>query len=166
LNAIANGQGPSVAGAQLTQGLEQIERGVNQESSDQRGNNGILARYAAINGGAEAASQANQSQALARATEEANARNQIAGILNNESNTAAGIYGTNSAAATAANSTAAQQSIANNQLGAQYLGAGLNGLAAYKAYSATTPGAGGSTSTGGGLSFTAPTDPDGIATLS
>ena len=74
------GQGPSVAGTQLQEGLDQSLANGNSMAASGTGVNGALARYAAILSAGNQAAQTNQAGALLRAQEEAQARQQLGGV--------------------------------------------------------------------------------------
>jgi hypothetical protein len=158
LTRIASGQGPSVAGLQLGQGLEQIDRSLASDAAGTRGAGGVLAHYGAMQAGANATAATNQAAAIARAQEIANANNALAGLTGST-------LGTTTAANTAANALDFDKT-------KTYLGAGLQGATSLGAHllSSGAPsagdGAGAASSGGGSLNFTPPTDEDGVATLS
>lgn len=161
LTQIANGQGPSVAGQQVAGTLSQIERGAQSMAAGARGDDGVLARYAAIQAGAQAAADANQTAAMARVKEISDANTTLAGL---DSST----LGTTSGNTNSANQLALNSQIAQNDYNTKLLGSGLQGAGQYLAFNGTNKTAGGSSgssSLGSGLNFTAPTDPDGVATL-
>ena len=133
----ANGQGPSVAGLQLGQGLEQIQRGQQAQAAGATGQGGVLARYAAMTGAANAGAQENQAAALARAAEVAHAQQNLGGVLNNESSTAANIYGTQVGGQNAANANSIAGKKNDEDFATKLLGSGLAGYSQYKAAGAT-----------------------------
>jgi hypothetical protein len=155
LTAIANGTGPSVAGLQLGQGLEQIQRQTGSEAAGTRGEGGVLARYGTMQAGANADAATNQAAAIARAQEIANANQQLTSL-------SGGTLGQLTSANTAANALQAQQQNL-------YLGTGLKAISDAGASKVSTappaPTSGGNS--GGSLNFTAPSpdDEDGLATL-
>ncbi len=89
------GQGPSLAGLQLNQGLEQINRGSMNQAAGAGGNNGVLARYAAMGSAAQAGAQTNQQAALARADEINQARALLGQNLGNMGQQTGNLYGAN-----------------------------------------------------------------------
>lgn len=149
LTAIASGQGPSVAGLQLGQGLQQIQRQEASQVAGTRGEGGVLARYGAMQAGGQAAAATNEAQAIARAQEEAAANQQLSGLASNT-------LGTTTTANTAANALATQQQNL-------YLGAGLQAISAAGAHAVSSAPSSGNS--GGSLNFTPPEDEDGVATL-
>lgn len=152
LTAIASGQGPSVAGLQLGQGLQQIQRQVGSEAAGTTGEGGVLARYGTMQAGANADAATNQAAAIARAQEIASANQQLSGL-------AGGTLGTLTSANTAANALQAQQQNL-------YLGAGLRAVSdAGASKVSTAPPAAPAGNSGGSLNFTPPEDEDGVATL-
>jgi hypothetical protein len=93
LNAVAHGQGPTVAGTQLAIGQDQAARQQLAQAAGASGNNAALARMNAMGNTAQLQAQTNQAASLARAQEEANALNQLAGVtsaMTNQSQAAAG----------------------------------------------------------------------------
>lgn len=151
LTRIANGEGPSVAGIQLGQGLEQANRASLSNSAGLTGNNGVLARYNAMQLGANQAAQENGQAALARTQEIQNANNALAGVTGT-------LYTQGSANTNAANALALQQQKQNFDETTKLLGTGLKAASDYGATKATTGAAPGSTlasslgSDGGGSS--------------
>jgi hypothetical protein len=91
----ANGQGPSVANTQLQQGLGDINRNAMSQAAGATGAGGVLARYGAMIGGANAAAQTNQAAAIQRAQEIAQARAQAANVLAQQQQNTSALYGTN-----------------------------------------------------------------------
>src|SRR4029077_5936990 len=95
LKGVIAGTAPSVAQAQLSQGVEQARRQADSQASGASGTNAALARMQAIQTGGELGAQANQSAALVRAGETAAARGQEAQILGQQAGEATQQYGTN-----------------------------------------------------------------------
>ena len=133
----AEGKGPSVAGLQLGQGLEQIQRGQLEQAAGATGQGGVLARYAAMNNAATAGAAENQQAALARAAEVAHAQQALGGVLNNESSTAANIYGTQISGQNAAQANAIAAKKNDEDFGTKLLGSGLSGLSQAGAFNST-----------------------------
>jgi hypothetical protein len=95
LYGVANGGGgPSVAGTQLQQGLDQTLAAGNSMAAGGSGANGALARYAAILGAGRSMADTNQSAALLRAQEVAQARAQLGGVLGAQAGESGNLYGT------------------------------------------------------------------------
>ena len=90
-----NGIGPSVAGTQLQQTLDQNNRAAMGMASGASGTDSVLARYMAQQ--AQGANNANalQSGALLRAQEVANARAQLGGLTSGMANESGNLYGNN-----------------------------------------------------------------------
>jgi hypothetical protein len=88
------GGGPSVAGTQLQQGLDQTLAAGNSMAAGGSGANGALARYAAILGAGRSMADTNQSAALLRAQEVAQARAQLGGVLGAQAGESGNLYGT------------------------------------------------------------------------
>lgn len=99
LFAQAQGQGPSVAGAQLGQGLDLINRGQMAQAAGANGQNGVLARYQAMQAAAQQGAALNQQQAIARAQETAHAQALLGQNLGNQAGESSNMYGTVSGAA-------------------------------------------------------------------
>lgn len=98
--------GPSVADAQLQQGLGQIRSAANSEAAGATGADAALARQDATLATGDAATKTNQQAAVLRAQEVAQAQQQEAGVLGNEASENAGLYATNLSGATAASGQA------------------------------------------------------------
>lgn len=129
LQSVANGQGPSVAGQQLGQGLDQISRNALTQAAGTTGNGGVLARFGAMQAAATAGAQANQSQSLVRAQEIANANQQLGGVLGNQATQSTGMLGTVTGAQNAANANNINSTKNSSDAATNLLGSGLNGLA-------------------------------------
>jgi hypothetical protein len=142
LQAQALGQGPSVAGIQLGQGLEQINRGQASQAAGVGGEGGVLARYSAMNNAAQAGAAENQSAALARATEIANAQQNLGNVLGNENATGASVYGTNISGGNAAAANAIGKTKNEEEFGTKVAGAAASGIASGGASSALGDGLG------------------------
>jgi hypothetical protein len=95
LNDVIAGNAPSVAGAQLQQGLGQIRQQADSQASGASGTNAGLARLQAIQTGGDAAAGVNQQMALVRAQEIADATRNSGAVLGNMASQSAGMYGTN-----------------------------------------------------------------------
>ncbi len=147
LRMTSMGLGPSVAGAQLGQGLEQINRAQGSQAAGVGGEGGVLARYEAMNSAAGAGAAANQSAALARATEVANAQHNLEDVLGNESTTAGNIYGTNVTGVNTGNANSITEKKNDEDFQTKLLGAGLSGYSQYKAGLGSGGAAGGSGAT-------------------
>lgn len=107
LQKTINGTAPtSVAQTQLVTGLDSIKSAENSQAAGATGANAALARQNAQLGIAQAGAKENQDAAGLRATEVTNAENTEAGVLGNEANENAGLYGTNLQGATAASGQA------------------------------------------------------------
>lgn len=107
LNADIAGTAPSVAGTQLRQGLEQIQRGADSQASGATGTNAGLARYGAIQASGAAGAEANQDAAMARVQERANAIAAKGQLLGQQQQGANQMYATNVSGANAAAGNAA-----------------------------------------------------------
>lgn len=81
-----SGTGPTVAGTQLATGLDQGQHQQLAQAAGASGNNAALARMAAMGNTANMAMTTNQNQATARAGEQQNALNQLAGVTGNMQN--------------------------------------------------------------------------------
>ena len=90
-----NGQGPSVASTQLQQSLGQNLNGGLAMGAGGSGANSVLARYLASQATGQNADQIAQAQALLRAQEIAQARQQYGQNASNMANQAGNLYGTN-----------------------------------------------------------------------
>lgn len=90
-----NGIGPSVAATQLQQSLGQNLNGGLAMGAGGSGANSVLARYLASQATGQNADQIAQAQALLRAQEIAQARQQYGQVQNNIANQAGNLYGTN-----------------------------------------------------------------------
>lgn len=88
LNATIAGKAPSVAQAQLEQGLSQIVQQQQSQASGATGEGGALARVAAANNTANAQTATNAAQAGVRANEVTGAETALGGVLGNEANQA------------------------------------------------------------------------------
>ncbi len=106
LNAVAHGQGPSVAGTQLAIGQEQAANQQLAQAAGASGGNAALARMNAMSNTAQLQAQTNQAAALARAQESTNALNQLAGVTGNMTNQSGGMAGQKISAANALNGLA------------------------------------------------------------
>lgn len=95
LSDVIAGRAPSVAGAQLQQGLGQVRQAADSEASGASGNNAALARIEAIQAGGAAGASANQTGAILRAEEVANAERNEGAVLGNVAGQSAQMYGTN-----------------------------------------------------------------------
>lgn len=95
LNQVIAGTAPSVAQAQLQQGLGQIQQAQQSDASGATGTMAALARMNAQQNTGQAQAQMNQQQALVRAGEVAAARQAKAGLLANQANQAGNMYGQN-----------------------------------------------------------------------
>lgn len=91
----AQGGGPSLAGAQLGAGLDQINRTATSGAAGASGQGGVLARFAAMNAASSAGAQANQTAALARVAEIQGAQHELGANLGTMGGTNANEYGTN-----------------------------------------------------------------------
>lgn len=91
LNSMAMGQGPTVAGQQMQVGLDQAARTQMAGAAGASGSGAVLSRMAAMNNTANAQMQTNQQQGVARAGEQTNALNQLAGVTNNMANQSQGM---------------------------------------------------------------------------
>ena len=110
LQRTVNGTGgPSVADAQLQQGLGQIRSTANSEAAGATGANAALARQDATLATGDAETKTNQDAALLRAQEVAQAQGQEAGVLGSQAGEAEQIYGTNLQGATAASGQAGSE---------------------------------------------------------
>lgn len=107
LNDVIAGQAPSVAGAQLQQGLGQIRQQADSQASGSSGANAGLARLQAIQTGGQAAAQTNQTGALLRAQEQAAAVQNQGAVLGNIAGQSAQMYGTGVSGASAFSGQAA-----------------------------------------------------------
>lgn len=94
-DAVIAGTAPSVAQAQLQQGVGQIAQQQQAQASGATGQNAAIARVAAMQNTGAAQAEANQHAALIRATEVAQARQQQAAIYGQQAGEAGGMYGTN-----------------------------------------------------------------------
>lgn len=83
LNGIVNGTGPTVAGTQLAVGMDQAQRSQLAQAAGASGNGAALARMTAAGNTGQLQAQTNQQQAVARAGEETNAINSLAGLTGN-----------------------------------------------------------------------------------
>lgn len=90
-----NGIGPSVAATQLQQSLGQNLNSGLAMGAGGSGANSVLARYLASQATGQNADQIAQAQALLRAQEIAQARQQYGQVQNNIANQAGNLYGTN-----------------------------------------------------------------------
>jgi hypothetical protein len=88
-----NGSAPSVAGAQLTQGLGQIQSGVQSAASGATGANQPLAQYGAVQAYGDAAAKANQAAAVQRQQEVSDAERVKAGVLGQQASEAGNMSG-------------------------------------------------------------------------
>lgn len=77
----AAGQGPSLAGVQLRQGLQQAQAQAAQQAAAGRGVNRALAARGALNAQATLAAQAQQAGAQARVAEQLGAQSALANVL-------------------------------------------------------------------------------------
>lgn len=77
---VVNGQGPSVAGTELQQGLDANLAAGNSMAAGGSGANGALNRYAAILAAGKANVDTNQQAALLQAQQTAQARQQLSGV--------------------------------------------------------------------------------------
>jgi hypothetical protein len=94
LKSVIAGTAPSVAQAQLTQGVGQARQQADSQASGASGTNAALARMQAIQTGGELSANANQSAALVRAGETAAARGQLGQVLGQQAGEATSQYGT------------------------------------------------------------------------
>lgn len=135
LGDVIAGRAPSVAEAQLEQGLGQIRQAADSEASGTSGNNAALARIQAIQTGGAATANANQTATLLRAQEVADAERNQGAVLGNVAGQSANMYGTNLSGAANFSGQAgneageqaqidAQKAAANRQLVANLLAAG------------------------------------------
>lgn len=83
-NTIDNPNAPSVARAQLGEGLDSITRNQLAASAGSSGVNAANSRLAAMGNSANAGAQENQTQALLRAQEVANAQGNLSNVYNSE----------------------------------------------------------------------------------
>lgn len=83
-NTINNPNAPSVARAQLGEGLDSITRNQLASAAGASGVNGANARLSAMGNSAGAGAQENQTQALLRAQEVANAQGNLSNVYNSE----------------------------------------------------------------------------------
>jgi len=143
LNRVINGSQPSVAGQQLTAGLDQTKAGIESASSGATGNNAGFAQYAKLQalGGADTAT--NQAAALQRQQEVNAAVGAKGALLGQQANQAAGMYGTTMSGAAqfggqaaAPAQTQAQIDQQNKQMWLQFIGnvANAGGAAGAKAF--------------------------------
>jgi len=143
LNRVINGSQPSVAGQQLTAGLDQTKAGIESAASGATGNNAGFAQYAKLQalGGADTAT--NQQAALQRQQEVNAAVGAKGALLGQQANQAAGMYGTTlsgagqfSGQAAAPAQTQAQIDQQNRQMWLQFIGnvANAGGAAAAKSF--------------------------------
>ena len=157
LNDVIAGQAPSVAQAQLQEGLGQVRQQADSQASGASGANAGLARMTAIQAGGAAAAQVNQQAAELRAREQAAAVQNQGAVLGNIATQSAGMYGTNvtgaanfsnqaeQAAATQAQIDE-QRSEANKRLIANLVAAGGAGIATLATGGAAAPLAAGALS--------------------
>lgn len=131
LQAAANGQGPSVGGAQLTQGLGQAANQQLAIAAGANGASGPLAQMLAARNIGNLATGTNQSAAIVRAQEAEAARQQLGQLLQNQATT--NLTGATQFADTAASGQAAQQGLTqkakedNATNGMKILGAAFSG---------------------------------------
>lgn len=133
LQATANGQGPSVAGLQLGQGLDMIDRNAMTSAAGATGNGGVLARYGAMQAAAGAAAQTQQQAAIARAAEIAHAQTTLGNVLGNQATEGTSQYNATTGNTNAANTNSINLQKNNEDFETKLLGSGLNGYAQYKA---------------------------------
>ena len=156
-----NGQGPSVAATQLQQSLGQnLNQGLAMGAGGS-GANSVLARYLASQATGQNADQIAQAQALLRAQEIAQARQQYGQNAANMGNQAANLYGTNLqtglgyaniAAGLDTNNANRQQQTSNAFYGGLMNGLGSAG-ASYFSGGGGPSGGGGGGGGGGGDAF-------------
>ncbi len=89
------GRAPSVANAQLQQGLGEIRQQADSEASGATGVNAALARMTATQTAGDASARANQTASLIRAQEIANAERNQGAVLGNIAGQSTQMYGTN-----------------------------------------------------------------------
>jgi len=153
LAEVIAGRAPSVAGAQLAEGVGQIRQQADSMASGASGANAGIARLQAIQTGGSAMANANQQAALLRAQEIAAATANQGAVLGNIANQNANMYGTGLSGAAnfagTAGTEAAQQaqideqrSEANKRLIANIIAAGGAGLATLATGGAAAPIAG------------------------
>lgn len=94
-DAVIAGTAPSVAQAQLQEGVGQIGQEQQAQASGATGTNAAIARIAAMNNTGQAQATANQHAALVRATEVDQARRAQAGIAGQQAGEAGSMYGAN-----------------------------------------------------------------------
>ncbi len=94
LNDTINGTAPSVAGAQLQQGLDQIRAAQDSEAAGATGQNAALAKANAMQNVGAAQAATNQQKALLRATEVNQAEQTEGQVLGQQAGEATGMYGT------------------------------------------------------------------------
>ena len=116
LDRTINGTAPSVAGTQLVQAQDQIAKQQLSEAAGATGTNAALARYAAMQNTANSQAQANQSAAILRAQEVAQAeqvKGQVLGQQASEADTNYGntVTGTNQASSVAGATGTAQADV-------------------------------------------------------
>lgn len=149
---IAGGGGPSVAGLQLGQGLDQINRGAASQAAGATGNNGVLAHYGAIQAGANAGAATNQAAAIARGKEIQDATMALSGLTGSA-------LGTTTSGANQAQANATTATANNRDFGTKLLGAGLQGISQGGAFNASS--APSAAEAPGGQPF----DPDALMTF-
>src|SRR5882672_1812584 len=93
LQDIANGKTPSIARTDLQAGLDTINRNALTSAAGAGGPGSALARYGAINAGADSSAQANQAAALAGVRERMGATNALTGLLGGMGSQAIGAAG-------------------------------------------------------------------------
>lgn len=81
LRAQANGQGPSLAGLQLNQGLEQMMAAQRSQAASARGMSPLMAQRMAAQNIAASQGQVNQQAAMARMQEQLNAQGMYSNVL-------------------------------------------------------------------------------------
>lgn len=135
----ATGVGPSFAGAQLGAGLEMANRNALSASAGAGGNNGVLARYAAMNNAAQLAAQTNQQQGMARTQEMLDGRQLLGQNLHQMAGQSSNLYGTNLQGFTGLRGVDVQQQANANAQKNKVLGAGLSFASAKGASSLAGP---------------------------
>jgi hypothetical protein len=139
-DVVNGGGGPSVAGTQLEQGLDQTLAAGNSMAAGGSGANGALARYAAILSAGRSMADTNQTGALLRAQEVAGARQQLGGVLGAQAGESGNLYGTATSGGLAAAGIKAGIDESNQKSQAAVDGALLSGVSSLGAAGLTALG--------------------------